>query len=251
MQQNAEAANEDFSAEMGNFPACRWKCFQHTWMTRLGAAYFETRENDTYICTRDICIAKFRLWMELRLYACQQEPEPIEIVGEKAFEPRTGSSGGWDGVCCGSGNERKWPKTLPSKAEDVMRKHERECVYKHHADWKAPCHWNTNPDQPASPADHGPVKTALALKMHERYDLAAHEEGAEMTNAGAFFSDTVLMDYSPAIQDSLIPALYLKAHRRPQKWISMCCTTILQKHTAAAHCTLKKCRRLWYRQWQQ
>ncbi|MFN8252833.1 MAG: penicillin acylase family protein [Ferruginibacter sp.] len=206
--QNAEAANKDFSAEM-KFPGLGGNVSVYL-DDRLVPHIFADQENDAYF-VQGYLHAKFRLWqMELQTHAAGGRAS--EIVGEKALNHdrefrRLGM------VFAAEVAEKEMAKDAAIKAECDAYTAGVNAYINTLTESTLPLEYKLINYKPEPWTN---LKTALLLK-YMSYDLAAHEEDFEMTNARSFFSNTDFDKLFPDIQDSLDPIIPKGTPFIPQK----------------------------------
>ncbi|WP_301922778.1 penicillin acylase family protein [Ferruginibacter sp.] len=196
--QNAENANADFSKSF-SFPQLKGKVNVYL-DDRLVPHVFAEQENDVYFA-QGYLHAKFRLWqMELQTHAAAGRAS--EIIGEKALN-----------------HDREFRRLGMGYAAEVsLKEMEVDPVTKvscdaYTAGVNAYIHTLTEAQLPIEykligyqPEPWTNLKTALFLK-YMSYDLAAHEDDIEMTNAKSYFSPADFNLLYPLKQDSLDPVI--------------------------------------------
>ncbi|MEO7523408.1 MAG: penicillin acylase family protein, partial [Ferruginibacter sp.] len=196
--QNAEDANEDFSADL-KFPHLTGKVSVYL-DKRLVPHIFAEKENDAYF-VQGYLHAKFRLWqMELQTLAAAGRVS--EVVGDVALN-----------------HDREFRRLgMVYAAENSLKAMEANDTIRQECDAYTAGVNAYIENLPASrlpieykllgyaPEKWSNLKTALFLK-YMSYDLAAHETDFEMTNAQSFFSPQDFQLLFPPIQDSLDPII--------------------------------------------
>lgn len=196
--QNAENAHADFSTSF-SFPQLKGKVNVYL-DDRLVPHVFAEQENDVYF-VQGYLHAKFRLWqMELQTHAAAGRAS--EIFGEKALN-----------------HDREFRRLGMGYAAEVsLKEMEADPVTKvtcdaYTAGVNAYIHTLTEAQLPIEykligyqPEPWTNLKTALFLK-YMSYDLAAHEDDIEMTNAKSYFSPADFNLLYPLKQDSLDPVI--------------------------------------------
>ncbi|MDB5223480.1 MAG: penicillin acylase family protein [Chitinophagaceae bacterium] len=196
--QNAEPVNEDFTANL-SFPQLTGKVNVYL-DDRLVPHIFAEQENDAYF-VQGYLHAKFRLWqMELQTHAAAGRAS--EIVGDVALN-----------------HDREFRRLgMVYAAENALREVEKDTVMKSECDaYTAGVNaWIESLNESSLPIEYKLIgykpekwnnfKTALFLK-YMAYDLAAHENDFEMTNAKNFFSKEDFAKLYPAIPDSADPII--------------------------------------------
>lgn len=196
--QNAEAAGKDFSADL-NFPDLKGKVSVYL-DDRLVPHIFAEQENDAYF-VQGYLHAKFRLWqMELQTHAAAGRAS--EIIGDKALNHdrefrRLGM------VYAAEIAEKEMAKDPVIKAECDAYTAGINAYIKSITAGTLPLEYKLINYKPELWSN---LKTALLLK-YMSYDLAAHEEDFEMTNARSFFSAEDFEKLFPSVQDSLDPII--------------------------------------------
>ncbi len=196
--QNAEPANENFAADL-KFPSLSGKVEVYL-DERLVPHVFAEQENDAYF-VQGYLHAKFRLWqmdLQTRLAAGRVS----EIAGDKAIEV-----------------DREFRRLgMAYGAEIAQQEMEKDPVIKAECDAYAAGvnAYVDNLTESTIPVEYklmgfkpekwSNLKTMLFLKLMS-WDLAAHEDDIEMTNAKSFFSADDFAKLFPAIQDSLDPII--------------------------------------------
>jgi penicillin amidase len=196
--QNAESVNEDFTANL-SFPQLIGKVNVYL-DDRLVPHIFAEQENDAYF-VQGYLHAKFRLWqMELQTHAAAGRAS--EIVGDIALDHdrefrRLGM------VYAAENSLEEVEKDPAIKAECdaytaginayIESLNESQLPIEYKLLGYLPEKWNN-------------LKTALFLK-YMSYDLAAHENDFELTNAKAFFSKEDFAKLYPPIPDSADPII--------------------------------------------
>ena len=196
--QNAENAAADFNFNQ-NFPQLKGKVNVYV-DERLVPHVFAEVENDVYF-VQGYLHAKFRLWqMELQTHAAAGRAS--EIIGEKALS-----------------HDREFRRLgMGYAAEISLIEMEKDSITKASCDAytagvNAYIHNLTQSELPIEykligyqPEPWTNLKTALFLK-YMSYDLSAHEDDIEMTNAKAYFSAADFELLYPLKQDSLDPII--------------------------------------------
>lgn len=196
--QNAEAANEDFTATL-NFAQLKGKVSVYL-DDRLVPHIFAAQENDAYF-VQGYLHAKFRLWqMELQTHAAAGRA--TEIIGEKALNHdrefrRLGM------VYAAEIAEKEMSKDPVIKSECDAYTDGVNTYIKSLTESTLPLEYKLINYKPELWSN---LKTALLLK-YMSYDLAAHEEDFEMTNAMSFFNKDDFEKLFPYVQDSLDPII--------------------------------------------
>ena len=196
--QNAESANEDFTAGL-KFSQLSGKVNVY-FDERLVPHIFAEQENDAYF-VQGYLHAKFRLWqMELQTHAAAGRAS--EIVGEKALNHdrefrRLGM------VYAAEIAEQEVNKDPVMKAECDAYTAGVNAYINSLTESTLPLEYKLIGYKPELWSN---LKTSLFLK-YMSYDLAAHEDDFEMTNAKNFFSADDFTKLFPAIQDSLDPII--------------------------------------------
>lgn len=196
--QNAENINENFSADL-KFIQLTGKVNVYV-DDRLVPHVFAEQEDDVYF-VQGYLHAKFRLWqMELQTYFAAGRAS--EIFGEKALP-----------------HDREFRRLgILSSAETALREMERDPATKSSCDAytagvnayiqeltesKLPIEYKLVGYKPEKWSN---LKTALFLK-YMSYDLAAHENDFEMTNAKSYFNADDFSKLYPLADDSLDPVV--------------------------------------------
>jgi penicillin amidase len=196
--QNAEPASENFAADL-KFPQLNGKVDVYL-DDRLVPHIFAEQENDAYF-VQGFLHAKFRLWqMELQTFAAGGRAS--EILGEKGLE-----------------HDREFRRLgMGYAAEIALKEVEKDPVIRSQCDAytagvNAYIETLTESSLPLEykligykPEKWSNLKTSLFLK-YMSYDLAAHDDDFEMTNAKSYFSADDFTKLFPAIQDSLDPII--------------------------------------------
>ncbi len=196
--QNAENSDEDFIADL-KFPQLNGKVDVY-FDERLVPHIFAEQENDAYF-VQGYLHAKFRLWqMELQTYAAAGRAS--EIIGEKAI-----------------GHDREFRRLgMVYSAEIALLEIEKDPAMKSECDAytagvNSYIESLTESSLPLEykligykPEKWTNLKTSLFLK-YMSYDLAAHDNDFELTNAKSFFSADDFAKLFPALQDSLDPVI--------------------------------------------
>jgi len=196
--QNAEPANEDFTANL-SFPQLTGKVNVYL-DERLVPHIFAEQENDAYF-VQGYLHAKFRLWqMELQTIAAAGRAS--EILGDVALN-----------------HDREFRRLgMVYAAEVALREVEKDPATNAECDaYTAGVNtWIESLTESELPIEYkligykpekwNNLKTALFLK-YMAYDLAAHEDDLEMTNARSFFSKEDFAKLYPARPDSADPII--------------------------------------------
>ena len=196
--QNAEPVNEDFTEEL-SFPDLAGKVNVYL-DDRLVPHIFAEHENDAYF-VQGYLHAKFRLWqMELQTLAAAGRAS--EILGD-----------------VGLNHDREFRRLgMVYGAENSLKEVEKDPVIKAECDAytagvNAYIESLSESELPIEykligyyPERWSNLKTALFLK-YMSYDLAAHEDDFEMTNAKGFFSKEDFATLYPNIPDSADPII--------------------------------------------
>ncbi len=196
--QNAENAEADFKLNL-SFPQLKGKVTVYL-DERLVPHVFAEQENDVYFA-QGYLHAKFRLWqMELQTHAAAGRAS--EIIGDKALT-----------------HDREFRRLgMGYAAELSLKEMEKNATTKASCDAytagvnayistlsesQLPIEYKLIGYQPEPWTN---LKTALFLK-YMSYDLAAHEDDFEMTNAKSYFSKEDFDLLYPLKQDSLDPII--------------------------------------------
>ncbi len=196
--QNAEPVNKNFSADL-SFPQLKHKVEVY-FDERLVPHIFAEDENEAYF-VQGYLHATFRLWqMELQCLAAAGRAS--EVVGEKALD-----------------HDKEFRRLgMVYAAENTLREMEKNPVIKAECDAytsgvNAYIETLTQSTLPIEykligyyPEKWSNLKSALFLK-YMSYDLAAHENDFEMTNARSFFKPDIFKQLFPAFPDSLDPII--------------------------------------------
>ena len=196
--QNAESAAEDFKLDL-KFPQLKGKVDVYL-DERLVPHVFAEQENDVYF-VQGYLHAKFRLWqMELQTHAAAGRAS--EIIGDKALQ-----------------HDREFRRLgMGYAAELSLKEMEQNATTKvscdaYTAGVNAYIATLTESQLPIEykligyhPEPWTNLKTALFLK-YMSYDLSAHEDDIEMTNAKNYFSEADFNLLYPIKQDSLDPII--------------------------------------------
>ncbi len=196
--QNAEPASENFNASL-SFPQLNGKVDVYL-DDRLVPHIFAEQENDAYF-VQGFLHAKFRLWqMELQTFAAGGRAS--EILGEKGLE-----------------HDREFRRLgMVYAAEIALQEVNKDPVIKAECDSytagvNAYIETLTESTLPLEykligykPEKWTNLKTSLFLK-YMSYDLAAHDDDFEMTNAKSYFSADDFAKLFPSTQDSLDPII--------------------------------------------
>lgn len=206
--QNAEPANEDFAAEL-KFDKLGGRVDVY-FDERLVPHIFAEQENDAYF-VQGYLHARFRLWqMELQTFAAGGRAS--EILGKGGLE-----------------HDREFRRLgMVYAAEIALTEMEKDPAVKAQCDAytagvNAYIESLTESSLPLEykligykPEKWSNLKSSLFLK-YMSYDLAAHEDDFEMTNAKNFFSATDFAKLYPNFQDSLDPIIPRGTALLPQK----------------------------------
>ena len=196
--QNAEPDSQDFSDNL-KFPQLKGKATVY-FDERLVPHIFAEQENDVYF-VQGYIHAKFRLWqMELQTFAAGGRAS--EILGEKGLE-----------------HDREFRRLGMVYAAEIAEKEmNKDPIIKAECDaYTAGVNaYIISLTESTLPVEYKLIgykpelwtnlKTSLFLK-YMSYDLAAHEDDFEMTNAKSFFSADDFAKLFPAIQDSSDPII--------------------------------------------
>jgi len=196
--QNAEPVSETFNADL-KFPQLNGKVDVYL-DDRLVPHIFADQENDAYF-VQGFLHAKFRLWqMELQTFAAGGRAS--EILGEKGLL-----------------HDREFRRLgMVYAAEIALVEMEKDQVIKAQCDAytagvNAYIETLTESSLPLEykligykPEKWSNLKTSLFLK-YMSYDLAAHDDDFELTNAKGYFSAADFSLLFPDIQDSLDPII--------------------------------------------
>ncbi len=196
--QNAENEAADFSLDV-RFPQLAGKVDVYL-DDRLVPHVFTEQENDVYF-VQGYLHAKFRLWqMELQTYAAAGRAS--EIIGDKALT-----------------HDREFRRLgMGYAAEISLKEMENDPATKASCDAytsgvNAYIRSLTESQLPIeykligyTPEPWSNLKSALFLK-YMSYDLAAHDDDIEMTNAKSYFSSADFDLLYPSMQDSLDPII--------------------------------------------
>lgn len=196
--QNAEPVNEDFTANL-SFPQLTGKVNVYL-DDRLVPHIFAEQENDAYF-VQGFLHAKFRLWqMELQTLAAAGRAS--EVIGDAALE-----------------HDREFRRLgMVYAAENSLKEVEKDAAIKaacdaYSAGVNAYIESLSESQLPIEykligyrPEKWSNLKTALFLK-YMSYDLAAHENDFEVTNAKSFFSKEDFAKLYPSIPDSSDPVI--------------------------------------------
>ena len=196
--QNAENANADFNMEL-SFPQLKGKVDAYL-DDRLVPHVFAEQEDDVYF-VQGYLHAKFRLWqMELQTHAAAGRAS--EIIGDKALN-----------------HDREFRRLgMGYAAEISLKELEKDPELLASCDaYTAGVNAYINSLKESQlpieykligykPEPWSNLKTSLFLK-YMSWDLAAHEDDIEMTNAKSYFSPTDFDLLYPSTQDSLDPVI--------------------------------------------
>lgn len=196
--QNAEAANEDFSADL-KFPSLAGKVEVY-FDDRLVPHVFAEQENDAYF-VQGYLHAKFRLF-QMELQTLSAAGRASEVVGDVALN-----------------HDREFRRLgMVYAAENSLKEMEANESIKQECDAytagvnsfiesltesKLPIEYKLLGIKPEKWSN---LKTALFLK-YMSYDLAARDNDFEMTNAKNYFSPDDFAKLYPPYQDSLDPII--------------------------------------------
>ena len=196
--QNAENVNENFSGNF-NFPNLNGKVNAY-FDSRLIPHIFADNENDVYF-VQGYLHAKFRLW-QMELQTMSAAGRASSLVGDIALN-----------------HDREFRRLgMVYAAENSLREMESNVEIKKECDsYTAGVNaYIENLPESQLPIEYkllgykpekwSNLKTALFLK-YMSYELAAHENDFEMTNAKSFFSPKDFELLYPIIQDSLDPII--------------------------------------------
>ncbi len=206
--QNAEPVNQDFSADL-KFPQLKGKVNVY-FDERLVPHVFAEQENDAFF-VQGYLHAKFRLWqMELQVFAAGGRLS--EIVGDKGLEHdrefrRLGM------VYAAEVAEKQMEKDPAIKAECDAYTAGVNAYINSLTESTLPVEYKLIGYKPELWSN---LKTSLFLK-YMSYDLAAHEDDFEMTNAKSYFNADDFAKLFPALQDSLDPIIPKGTPFAPQK----------------------------------
>ncbi|MEO7047736.1 MAG: penicillin acylase family protein, partial [Ferruginibacter sp.] len=206
--QNAEPVNQDFSADL-KFPQLKGKVNVY-FDERLVPHVFAEQENDVFF-VQGYIHAKFRLWqMELQVFAAGGRVS--EIIGEKGLDHdrefrRLGM------VYAAEIAEKQMEKDPAIKAECDSYTAGVNAYINSLTESTLPIEYKLIGYKPELWSN---LKTSLFLK-YMSYDLAAHEDDFEMTNAKSYFSSDDFTKLFPALQDSLDPIIPKGTPFAPQK----------------------------------
>ncbi len=194
--QNAEPVNEDFSANL-NFDGLEGKADVY-FDDRMVPHIFAEQENDAYFI-QGFLHAKFRLW-QMEFQALAAAGRAGEVVGEIALT-----------------HDREFRRLgMVYAAENSLKEIEKDSKSKSACDAytsgvNAYISTLTKSTLPLEykllnyqPEKWSNLKTALFLK-YMSYDLSAHENDFEMTNAKSYFQKSDFDLLFPLMQDSLKP----------------------------------------------
>ncbi len=196
--QNAESASADFTADL-KFPQLTGKVEVYL-DDRLVPHIFAEQENDAYF-VQGFLHAKFRLWqMELQTFAAGGRVS--EVLGEKGLE-----------------HDREFRRLgMVYAAEIALQEVDKDPAIKamydaYTAGVNAYIENLTASSLPVEykligykPEKWTNLKSSLFLK-YMCYDLAAHDDDFEMTNAKSYFNADDFAKLYPSIQDSLDPII--------------------------------------------
>ena len=198
--QNAESSNESFSEDL-KFPQLAGKVSVY-YDERLVPHVFAEQENDAYF-VQGFLHAKFRLWqMEMQTRFAAGRVSEVVGSNEKALNI-----------------DREFRRLgMAYSAEIALTEMEKDPVIKSECDAYTSgvnAYIESLPEKKYpieykllgyAPEKWSNLKTMLFLKLMS-YDLAAHDDDFEMTNARSFFSADDFTNLYPAIQDSLDPII--------------------------------------------
>ncbi|MGI8581971.1 MAG: penicillin acylase family protein [Chitinophagaceae bacterium] len=196
--QNAENAHEDFTA---NLSFSQLTGSVNVYLDdRLVPHIFAEHENDAYF-VQGYLHAKFRLW-QMELQTLSAAGRASEVVGDIALN-----------------HDREFRRLgMVYAAESSLKEMENDPITKSECDnytagVNAYIESLTESSLPLEykligykPEKWSNLKSALFLK-YMSYDLAAHDDDFEMTNAKNYFSKEDFIKLFPAIQDSLEPII--------------------------------------------
>ena len=196
--QNAESVKDNYSADL-KFAKLNGKVDVY-FDDRLVPHIFAEQENDAYF-VQGYLHAKFRLWqMELQTFAAAGRAS--EVLGEK-----------------GLAHDREFRRLgMVYAAEIALQEVDKDPVIKSQCDaYTAGVNsYIENLTESTLPLEYkligykpekwSNLKTSLFLK-YMSYDLSAHDDDFEMTNAKGFFSADDFAKLFPVIQDSLDPVI--------------------------------------------
>lgn len=198
MWQNAEAVNEDFNSDL-SFPQLTGKVNVYL-DDRLVPHIFAEEENDAYF-VQGYLHAKFRLW-QMELQSLSAAGRASEVVGDIALN-----------------HDREFRRLgIVYAAEISLKEVEKDPAIKSECDAytagvNAYIESLTESQLPLEyklmgykPEKWSNLKTALFFK-YMSYDLAAHEDDFEMTNAKNYFSKEDFEKLYPATPDSSDPVI--------------------------------------------
>ncbi len=196
--QNAESVNEDFTANL-SFPQLTGKVNVYL-DDRLVPHVFAEQENDAYF-VQGYLHAKFRLW-QMELQTLSAAGRASEVIGEVALN-----------------HDREFRRLgMVYAAENSLKEVEKDPVIKAQCDAytsgvnayieslsesQLPIEYKLIGYQPEKWSN---LKTALFLK-YMSYDLAAHEDDFEMTNAKNYFAKEDFALLAPGKKDSVDPVI--------------------------------------------
>ncbi|HEV8079763.1 MAG TPA: penicillin acylase family protein [Chitinophagaceae bacterium] len=196
--QNAEKTNEDFTANL-SFPQLAGKVNVY-FDERLVPHVFAEQENDAYF-VQGYLHARFRLW-QMELQTLSAAGRASEVVGDVALN-----------------HDREFRRLgMVYAAENSLKEVEKDPIIKAECDaYTAGVNtYIENLTESQLPIEYkligykpekwSNLKTALFLK-YMSWDLAAHEDDFEMTNAKSFFSREDFEKLYPAVQDSVDPII--------------------------------------------
>ncbi len=196
--QNAENAHEDFTANL-SFPQLAGSVNVYL-DDRLVPHIFAEHENDAYF-VQGYLHAKFRLW-QMELQTLSAAGRASEVVGDIALN-----------------HDREFRRLgMVYAAESSLKEMENDPITKSQCDnytagvnayieslavSNLPLEYKLIGYEPEKWSN---LKSALFLK-YMSYDLAAHADDFEMTNAKNYFSKEDFIKLFPAVQDSLEPII--------------------------------------------
>ena len=196
--QNAEPVDEHFTADL-KFPQLTGKVSVY-FDDRLVPHVFAEQENDAYF-VQGFLHAKFRLW-QMDLQTRLASGRLSEVAGDKAL-PNDREFRRLGMAYAAEISELEVEKDPVMKAECDAYTAGVNAYIETLTDSKLPIEYKLMGFRPEKWSN---LKTALFLKLMS-WDLAAHEDDFEMTNAKSFFSAADFAKLFPAIQDSLDPII--------------------------------------------
>jgi penicillin amidase len=196
--QNAESVNEDFTANL-SFPQLTGKVNVYL-DERLVPHVFAEQENDAYF-VQGYLHAKFRLW-QMELQTLSAAGRASEVIGDVALN-----------------HDREFRRLgMVYAAENSLKEVEKDAAIKAECDAytagvnayiaslsesQLPIEYKLIGYRPEKWSN---LKSALFLK-YMSYDLAAHEDDFEMTNAKNYFSKEDFALLAPGKKDSVDPVI--------------------------------------------